>query len=203
MPKVSRQPCITLAFSLKGFTPVLMIRVSYAVSVPTVTFTTLQTPVCHRHRSLPHRHCSPHRFVCRNLRSKSIAYNREHHHRKQFNSNSGMVSPPLAFSTHSKVSQDFLVYVDTILRAVLIKFVISQQSLVRILEVAKQLHVRIKKQTMPTKMPTDFRLEQNRIVSTILELYGEGLRRKSRILPSTLAALAEVSHRNLLFFVLY
>ena len=158
---------------------------------------------CHRHRSLPHRHCSPHRFVCRNLRSKSIAYDREHHHRKQSNSNSGMVSPPLAFSTHSKVSQDFLVYVDTILRAVLIKFVISQQSLVRILEVAKQLHVRIKKQTMPTKMPTDFRLEQNRIVSTILELYGEGLRRKSRILPSTLAALAEVSHRNLLFFVLY
>lgn len=45
MPKVSGQPCITLAFSLKGFTPVLMIRVSYAVSFHTVTFTTLQTPV--------------------------------------------------------------------------------------------------------------------------------------------------------------
>lgn len=109
-----------------------------------------------------------------------------------------MVLPHVSFSTHSKASQDFLVHVDTILRAVLIKFIISQQSLVRILEVAKQLHVRIKKQTMPTKMPTDFRLEQNRIVSAILELYGEGLRRKSRVLPSTLAALAEVSHRNLL-----
>jgi len=60
---------------------------------------------------------------------------------------------------------------------------------VRILEVAKHLHVRIKKQTAPT----DFKLEQNRIVFTILEYYGEGLRRKSRISPSTLAAMAEVS----------
>lgn len=110
-----------------------------------------------------------------------------------------MVSRHVAFSTHSKASQDFLVYVDTILRAVLIRFIISQQSLVRILEVAKQLHVRIKKQTMPT----DFRLEQNRIVTTILESYGEGLRRKNRILPSTLAALAEVSHRTLLLLPLY
>jgi hypothetical protein len=76
----------------------------------------------------------------------------------------------------------------------LIRFIISQQSLVRILEVAKQLHVRIKKQTMAA----DFKLEQNRIVSTILESYGDGLRRKSRILPSTLAAMAEVSHRTLL-----
>jgi hypothetical protein len=84
-------------------------------------------------------------------------------------------------------TRDFLVYVDTILRAVLIRFIISQQSLVRILEVAKQLHVRIKKQTMAA----DFKLEQNRTVSTILESYGDGLRRKSRILPSTLAAMAE------------
>lgn len=100
-----------------------------------------------------------------------------------------MESPRLAFHTHSEASQDFLVYADTTLRAVLIRFIVSQQSLVRILEVAKHLHVRIKKQTTPT----DFRLEQNRIVSTILESYGEGLRRKSRIAPSTLAALAEVS----------
>ncbi|KAH9180668.1 hypothetical protein EDB89DRAFT_1920409 [Lactarius sanguifluus] len=84
-------------------------------------------------------------------------------------------------------TRDFLVYADTILRAVLIRFIINQPSLVRILEVAKHLHVRIRKQTAPT----DFRLEHNRIMSTILESYGEGLRRKSRISPSTLAAMAE------------
>lgn len=102
-----------------------------------------------------------------------------------------MVSLREAFPIYSEAPQDFLVYADTILRAVLIRFIISQQSLVRILEVAKHLHVRIKKQTLPT----DFKLEQNRIVSTILESCGEGLRRKSRILPSTLAAMAEVSLR--------
>ncbi|KAI9446343.1 hypothetical protein H4582DRAFT_1905062 [Lactarius indigo] len=84
-------------------------------------------------------------------------------------------------------TRDFLVYTDTILRAVLIRFITNQPSLVRILEVAKHLHVRIRKQTAPT----DFRLEHNRIMSTILETYGEGLRRKSRISPSTLAAIAE------------
>ncbi|KAH9079531.1 hypothetical protein EDB83DRAFT_2343143 [Lactarius deliciosus] len=84
-------------------------------------------------------------------------------------------------------TRDFLVYADTILRAVLIRFIINQPCLVRILEVAKHLHVRIRKQTAPT----DFRLEHNRIMSTILESYGEGLRRKSRISPLTLAAMAE------------
>lgn len=84
-------------------------------------------------------------------------------------------------------TRDFLVYADTILRAVLVRFIISQPTLVRVLEVAKHLHVRIKKQTTST----DLRLEQNRIMSTILESYGEGLRRKSRISPSTLAAMAE------------
>jgi len=100
--------------------------------------------------------------------------------------------PHVVFPTHSEVSQDFLVCADTILRAVLIRFIISQPSLVRMLEVAKHLHVRIKKQIGPT----DFRLEQNRIMSTILESYGEGLRRKSRISPSTLAAMAEVFPRR-------
>ena len=89
--------------------------------------------------------------------------------------------------THQAL-KDFLVYVETILRAVLIRFVISQSSLVRILEVAKRLHLRIKKQTMPASL----RLEQNRIISVILETYSEGLRRKNRIYPSTLAAMAEV-----------
>jgi hypothetical protein len=41
-------------------------------------------------------------------------------------------------------------------------------------------------------MPASLRLEQNRIISTILETYSEGLRRKIRIFPSTLAAMAEV-----------
>ena len=81
-----------------------------------------------------------------------------------------------------------MVYVDTILRATLTRFVISQSSLVRILEVAKHLHLRIKKQTTTASL----RLEQNRIASVILETYGEGLRRKSRIIPSTLGAMAEV-----------
>jgi len=81
-----------------------------------------------------------------------------------------------------------LVYVDTVLRAVLTRFVISQSSLVRILELAKHLHLRIKKQTTAANL----RLEQNRIISVILEIYGEGLRRKSRVIPSTLAAMAEV-----------
>ena len=84
--------------------------------------------------------------------------------------------------------EDFLVYVDTILRAVLTRFIVSQSSLVRILEVAKHLHLRIKKQAKEASL----RLEQNRIMSVILEIYGEGLRRKSRIIPSTLAAMAEV-----------
>jgi len=95
-----------------------------------------------------------------------------------------MSSFPLTY----QALKDFLVHVETILRAVLIRFVISQSSLVRILEVAKRLHLRIKKQTMPASL----RLEQNRIISVILEIYGEGLRRKSRIYPSTLAAMAEV-----------
>lgn len=82
----------------------------------------------------------------------------------------------------------FLGYVDTILRAVLTRFIISQSSLVRILEEAKHLHLRIKKQTTSASL----RLEQNRIISVILEIYGDGLRRKSRIVPSTLAAMAEV-----------
>lgn len=84
--------------------------------------------------------------------------------------------------------KDFLVYVDTVLRAVLIRYAISQPSLVRILEVAKRLHLRIKKQSIPANL----RLEQNRIISVVLESYGEGLRRKSRVLPSTLAAISEV-----------
>lgn len=82
-----------------------------------------------------------------------------------------------------------MVYVDNIFRVVLTKFIISQSSLVRILEVAKHLHLRIKKQTTTANL----RLEQNRIISVVLEIYGEGLRRKSRIVPSTLAAMAEVS----------
>ena len=82
-----------------------------------------------------------------------------------------------------------MVHVDTILRAVLTRFVISQSSLVRVLELAKHVHLRIKKQTTAANL----RLEQNRIISVILEIYGEGLRRKSRVIPSTLAAMAEVS----------
>lgn len=81
-----------------------------------------------------------------------------------------------------------MVYVDNVLRAVLTRFIISQSSLVRILELAKHLHLRIKKQTTAASA----RLEQNRIMLVILEVYGEGLRRKSRIIPSTLAAMAEV-----------
>jgi hypothetical protein len=81
-----------------------------------------------------------------------------------------------------------LVFVDTILRTVLTRFIVSQTSLVRILELAKHLHLRIKKQ--PTA--ASLRLEQNRVITVILEIYGEGLRRKSRIIPSTLAAMAEV-----------
>jgi hypothetical protein len=84
--------------------------------------------------------------------------------------------------------EDFLVYVDTVLRAVLTRLIISQSSLVHILELAKHLHLRIKKQATAASL----RLEQNRIMSVILEIYGEGLRRKSRINPSTLAAMAEV-----------
>jgi hypothetical protein len=81
-----------------------------------------------------------------------------------------------------------LVYVDTILRAVLTRFIISQTSLVCILELAKHLHLRIKKQTTEASV----RLEQNRVITVVLEIYGEGLRRKSRVIPSTLAAMAEV-----------
>ena len=81
-----------------------------------------------------------------------------------------------------------MVYFETVLRAVLTRFIISQSSLVRILEEAKHLHLRIKKQTKTASL----RLEQNRIISVVLEIYGEGLRRKSRIVPSTLAAMAEV-----------
>jgi len=84
--------------------------------------------------------------------------------------------------------KDFFVYVDTILRGVLTRFTISQSSLVRILEVAKHLHLRIKKQTTTASL----RLEQNRIITVVLEIYGEALRRKSRVVPSTLAAMAEV-----------
>lgn len=79
-------------------------------------------------------------------------------------------------------------YVDTILRTVLPRFIISQSSLVRILEEAKHLHLRIKKQTTTASL----RFEQNRIISVVLEIYGDGLRRKNRIVPSTLAAMAEV-----------
>jgi hypothetical protein len=68
------------------------------------------------------------------------------------------------------------------------RFIINPPSLVRILEVAKRLHVRIKKQNTPI----DLRLGQNRIITTILEISSEGLRRKIRIFPSTLAAIAEV-----------
>ncbi|KAF8478567.1 hypothetical protein DFH94DRAFT_633058 [Russula ochroleuca] len=85
-------------------------------------------------------------------------------------------------------ARDFLGFVDVILRVVLTRFIISQSSLVRILDVAKHLHVRIKKQSATASL----RLEQNRIISVVLEIYGEGLRRKSRIVPSTLAAMAEV-----------
>lgn len=81
-----------------------------------------------------------------------------------------------------------MVSVDTILRAVLTRFIISQTSLVCILELAKHLHLRIKKQTTAASL----RLEQNRVITVILEIYGEGLRRKSKIIPSTLAAMAEV-----------
>ncbi|KAI0302159.1 hypothetical protein BC826DRAFT_987563 [Russula brevipes] len=84
-------------------------------------------------------------------------------------------------------TRDFLVYVETILRAVFIRSIISRSSLVRILEVAKHLHIRIKKQTTPANL----RFEQNRIIFVVLESYGEGLRRKSRIFPPTLAAMAE------------
>ncbi|KAI0306458.1 hypothetical protein B0F90DRAFT_1808156 [Multifurca ochricompacta] len=86
-------------------------------------------------------------------------------------------------------TREFLVYIDTILRAVLIRFIVSRQSLVRILEVAKQHHLRIQKHTTSA----DLRLDQNRIMSTILEICGEGLRRKNRIFPSTLAVMAETS----------
>lgn len=92
------------------------------------------------------------------------------------------------FSFTYPTLEDFLVHVDTILRAVLTRFIISQSSLVRILEEAKHLHLRIKKKTTAASL----RLEQNRIISVVLEIYGEGLRRKSRIVPSTLAAIAEV-----------
>jgi hypothetical protein len=81
-----------------------------------------------------------------------------------------------------------LVYADTVLRVVLTRFIISQSSLVRILVVAKHLHLRIKKQTTIASL----RLDQNRIISVVLEIYCEGLRRKNKIIPSTLGAMAEV-----------
>ncbi|KAI9509630.1 hypothetical protein F5148DRAFT_1367050 [Russula earlei] len=89
-------------------------------------------------------------------------------------------------------ARDFLASVDTILRLVLSRFIISQSSLVRMLEVAKRLHLRIKKQTAPGNP----RLEQNRIMSLVLEIFSEVLRRKSRIFPSTLGAMAEVISLN-------
>ncbi|KAH9966782.1 hypothetical protein BC827DRAFT_1153126 [Russula dissimulans] len=89
-------------------------------------------------------------------------------------------------------ARDFLVYVDATLRLLLSKFIISQASLVGMLQVAKRLHLRIKKQTTPANL----RLEQNRIMSVVLETCGEGLRRKTRIFPSTLAAMTEVFPLN-------
>jgi hypothetical protein len=92
------------------------------------------------------------------------------------------------FQSTYQVLKDFLIHVETMLRTVLVKFIISQSSLVRILEVAKHLHLRIKKQSTPASL----RLDQNRIIAVVLEIYSEALRRKSRIFPSTLAAMAEV-----------
>ncbi|KAI0273752.1 hypothetical protein BC834DRAFT_227074 [Gloeopeniophorella convolvens] len=84
-------------------------------------------------------------------------------------------------------ARDFLVHVDTILRAVLIRFHISQASFVRLLDIGKGFHLRLKKQVTSV----DRRLEQNRIISTILEIIGDALRRKSRVFPSTLTAMIE------------
>ncbi|KAI0062284.1 hypothetical protein BV25DRAFT_1804358 [Artomyces pyxidatus] len=84
-------------------------------------------------------------------------------------------------------SRDLFVYLETTLRAVLARFHVSRESLTRVLQVTGDLYRKTKRQDATVAG----KLALNNVTSAFLEIYSEGLRRKARIFPSTLAAMTE------------
>ena len=81
-----------------------------------------------------------------------------------------------------------LVYLDNFLRAALIRFNVSQQSLAQILQVTANLR-NMTRQQAPAVNGQD---PSSSVIAAIFDILSEGLRRKTRVPPLTLSSLSEV-----------
>ncbi|KAI0054105.1 hypothetical protein FA95DRAFT_1480391 [Auriscalpium vulgare] len=83
-------------------------------------------------------------------------------------------------------SRDLLLYLDTTLRALLLRFQVPRQNMTRTLEIIGEVFRRPKKQGAATSGIT-----LNPVSTTFCEILSEGFRGKARILPVTLTAMIE------------
>ncbi|EMD38403.1 hypothetical protein CERSUDRAFT_113558 [Gelatoporia subvermispora B] len=92
---------------------------------------------------------------------------------------------------HNKAqSRELLTFMETLLRASLIRFHVTSVALIRMIQVTSRLF----RQRVSA---TPAALAANPILFAILEILSEGLRGKTRVLPSTLAALLEATTATL------
>ncbi|KAG6909693.1 hypothetical protein DXG01_015894 [Tephrocybe rancida] len=85
---------------------------------------------------------------------------------------------------HNKtLSRELLPYVDTILRVLLNRLSVDTEGLTRLLHVTNTLH----RKTMANDVPIT-----NNVITLLFEVLGDGMRLKTRVLPSTLSCMLEV-----------
>jgi hypothetical protein len=80
-------------------------------------------------------------------------------------------------------------YTETVVRSALVRFHVSRYSLSRIIDVTSSLYRKTRTQNDSSMS----QIQSNNISSAILEILVDGLRLKTRILPSTLTSILEVS----------
>jgi hypothetical protein len=85
-------------------------------------------------------------------------------------------------------------YLETILRAVLVRFHVSRQCLIRVLNVTTSAYRRTKSQSSANEQGS-----LNHITIAFLEILSEGLRRRARISSLTITAMVEVRSHTLTY----
>ena len=98
------------------------------------------------------------------------------------------ISSPINFNC-SPDTQELLVYTETVLRVTLNRFHVTSASLLRLLHAVSTPSKKSQGENPASAVP----VQLNNITSAICEILADGLRMKTRVLPSTLAAILEVS----------
>ncbi|THH16358.1 hypothetical protein EW146_g4274 [Bondarzewia mesenterica] len=86
-------------------------------------------------------------------------------------------------------SRELLIYLDNLLRAILVRFNVTQDSLTRILKVSANIY----RMTMKQAPAANGHNPSGNAIRAFLEVLSDGLRRKSRVPPLTISAMTEAA----------